>query len=622
MSSIERPHTLPRPGLLARLGRSKVSELLHGRISPGITPAQLIASSGLDEPARALIAEVCRKTGLWNDERCDIARELIAHFHDGAASGASSAQLIRSFGDVRQAAKLIRRSKVRGRSTLWHILRFLRRATAALVLIYTGLAVYFSLGTPRVSVDYVAKLNEPVLGILPEERAWPFYRDLAERFDAEPNAMEISPNVSPTKWPEVVRWIEDHADTLTLLDQATARPALGFVYGAEGSARELTKLAKQQGDPNDPFYNALITVLLPQLNYMRRNANILASDARLAAEQNDAERWLKRTRQIHRMGEHSRIPGILISHLVQIGIESIRLEQIQRMLVDHPGLLSDRQLAELAHDLALYHKPSDLLSYDGERMMFQDIVQRIYTDDGNGNGYLSLRGISNLQRIEALPGPPGTQDEWSALSELAKFAAAPPAAMLMASRKDLITTYDHYMDQLELNMDVPWRERRNESIEDQISVLKESRLLNIRYLLITQLLPALDRASNTAERLLTSRDATQVGIALELYRRRDGTYPATLEELTPALLPSVPVDPADGSTLRYRVVDGKPLVYSVGVDLDDDNGTFANAGRAGGSGSNAMAIGNTTDERYSGDWILYPQPRAAAEEDEEAVTAE
>jgi hypothetical protein len=40
----------------------------------------------------------------------------------------------------------------------------------------------------------------------------------------------------------------------------------------------------------------------------------------------------------------------------------------------------------------------------------------------------------------------------------------------------------------------------------------------------------------------------------------------------PDLLPAVPPDRYDGKPLRYQLVDGKPLVYSIGSDRDDDAG--------------------------------------------------
>jgi hypothetical protein len=58
-----------------------------------------------------------------------------------------------------------------------------------------------------------------------------------------------------------------------------------------------------------------------------------------------------------------------------------------------------------------------------------------------------------------------------------------------------------------------------------------------------------------------------------LFRRREGRWPDSLGELTPDLLPSVPVDRFDGQPLRYRVDETLgPVVYSIGADLDEDGG--------------------------------------------------
>ena len=81
-----------------------------------------------------------------------------------------------------------------------------------------------------------------------------------------------------------------------------------------------------------------------------------------------------------------------------------------------------------------------------------------------------------------------------------------------------------------------------------------------------------------AERYLGDRDGLLVGIALEAYHRRHGRYPATLGELTPDLLPAVPADRITGDPVRYRLVDGEPIVYSVGADRVDDGGRPADNG--------------------------------------------
>jgi hypothetical protein len=51
-----------------------------------------------------------------------------------------------------------------------------------------------------------------------------------------------------------------------------------------------------------------------------------------------------------------------------------------------------------------------------------------------------------------------------------------------------------------------------------------------------------------------------------------GSLPSSLDELVPALLPRVPVDPFSGSAIKYARRDGEFIVYSVGPNGKDDGG--------------------------------------------------
>lgn len=61
--------------------------------------------------------------------------------------------------------------------------------------------------------------------------------------------------------------------------------------------------------------------------------------------------------------------------------------------------------------------------------------------------------------------------------------------------------------------------------------------------------------------------------ALRAYRLDHGTYPAALTALVPGYLKAVPTDPfALSGPLRYKTVDAKYVLYSVGPDGKDDGG--------------------------------------------------
>jgi len=65
---------------------------------------------------------------------------------------------------------------------------------------------------------------------------------------------------------------------------------------------------------------------------------------------------------------------------------------------------------------------------------------------------------------------------------------------------------------------------------------------------------------------------TQVVLALQAYKDRQGSYPATLDELRSRLGWELPKDPFSGKDLVYKRQDKRFLLYSIGPDLNDDGG--------------------------------------------------
>jgi hypothetical protein len=70
-------------------------------------------------------------------------------------------------------------------------------------------------------------------------------------------------------------------------------------------------------------------------------------------------------------------------------------------------------------------------------------------------------------------------------------------------------------------------------------------------------------------------------VAAERFRRDTGHWPAALDELVPAYVTAVPLDPYDGRPLRSRRLDDGFVVYSVGPDQADDGGQVHSGGPRG-----------------------------------------
>lgn len=74
---------------------------------------------------------------------------------------------------------------------------------------------------------------------------------------------------------------------------------------------------------------------------------------------------------------------------------------------------------------------------------------------------------------------------------------------------------------------------------------------------------------------------TESALAVERFRLATGQFPRGLQQLVPEFLPRVPIDPFDGAPLRFRLRERGYVVYSIGMDRNDDQGAErSSTGRA------------------------------------------
>jgi hypothetical protein len=107
------------------------------------------------------------------------------------------------------------------------------------------------------------------------------------------------------------------------------------------------------------------------------------------------------------------------------------------------------------------------------------------------------------------------------------------------------------------------------------------------------LLPALGNITMKAVSAQTSTDHTALACALERYRLAHGKFPETLDALAPRFVAQLPTDLITGEPYKYRRTDdGQFILYSVGWNEKDDNGT----------------PGERRYDPKDGDWVwAYPQ---------------
>jgi hypothetical protein len=598
------------PEFLRRLRYTPARDLARGRISGRLDLMATIARSGLPTPAQDLIRRVVKRTRLWMLEKVAVADELIAHFTDGLESGSTIESLLEKFGNERQAAKLIRRAKKRNRPVAWHVLRGLGWIILIMLAVYVFLAARFMLSRPSPKVDYVAVLNKPVFAVPEGQRAWPIYRQailgigeregkeatdqLNEIFDARPGTEH---------WPKVGPWLKEHEKLVELTRQGAQKPIVGFIFGRDGSMHDPQIFPVASSLPAAKEDGTVLTILLPHLHELRVLASTLVTDATYAREQRDARRvmldieaLLNMPPQIHRDS------GFLILELGSMSFWELGLSTIEQTLLDQNLKLSDADLQKLAHLISRPKLPSDLVDFAGERMMVMDVIQRSYTDDGNGKGHLTAEGQKFLQLCGAIAGSPrqgsGTHRGYgTVLFEFLTLASGP----LTDSREAFVRKHARLMDIADANLRRPMREANWQPFED--AIYGRDAIDRIREPALN-LVVSLSTVQQRAEMVLAHRDGIGVAIAVELCRRKNGHYPESLDQLVPEYLPQIPADRITGDPVKYKLIQGKPLIYSVGADRDDD------AGRPpkGMNGWMSAASWRQSNELAAdGDWLLFPQ---------------
>ena len=571
-----------------RVWYTPLRDAIRGRFDARLDWPQLVASADLPIEMADTIRQTVRRTRLWRTEKVDIARELIAHFQDGLSTGRTPQQLMQAFGDAKQAARLMRRAKKRARPTPWHVLRWSLWTMEFFACVYVLMGFYLLPGRPSITTDYLANINARAFAVPDAERAWPLYREAILEMDGqfsqdyESNPFVLAGNVRPSdeKWPDAESFVVKHATAIAKLRAAGQRESLGLtvstnmesfapedsVFFIGNAAADRLAATNRAKDPTDGM---LISTLLPHFGFLRNASRVLATDCRRASRANDGQAALQDVRAILGVSRHFQESPLLISSLAVSSIQGMALSAVQEMLSQNADLWSNEQLRDLAHLIAR----SDIdwsRAIDGEKAMFYDILQRVYTDDGNGDGRLTIDGMRLLENISRFPdGNNFRHRSWLASTGI-PYVDLPAANLLVASRAEMAARYERYMDSAARRLHTPIWEWRESDLDP--SVTNPEQLSGSYYVLVGLTAPATESMSMAAEARRGERDGALIGIALEMYRREKGDWPKNLDELSPRWLPKLPVDRFTGQPLKYQLIDGEPVVYSVGEDKDDDGG--------------------------------------------------
>jgi hypothetical protein len=443
---------------------------------------------------------------------------------------------------------------------------------------YLALAIWLQNAAPVLRIDYLALLQADALRVPEDQRAWLVYERVGRRMGGDDWSSSLNKEVSGDG---KTAFLAGNRDNIGEMRQAARTMPLGFV--------------RQRSNIDEPL---LKLIEVNPLKHLRLICLVFIADSESAASVGDLPRALDNVHATFGLARQLGNRGTVIDCLVAVGIRSAGIEQAAKLLHDHAPGLTQAQLVELDAELAKPRVAADLLTLDGERLIFRDLIQRMYTDDGGGGGGGGGgRGAGGrVVNIGAAFNTPATAPS------LGSFFARPVIAMIMPTRRDMVATYDRLTGDIDKSLRAPMRDMDWTPHLVELNRLQGG-LNQVRYSLPVNLAAPLQRASISAERTLAAADGLRVAIAAERYRRDHAGFPPTIDALVPRYLPEIPADRITGDPLKLNTTQGKLVVYSVGADRKDDLGRPAH--RADGTWD--PRAGELNPQPIpDGDWRLYP----------------
>ena len=334
---------------------------------------------------------------------------------------------------------------------------------------------------------------------------------------------------------EDITFLTRHTETLDLLRQAAARPVCRFTR-----------------DYPRPSFDMLI----PEIQFLRNAARILAVSARYEASRGEIPAALRDVSSIMKMSLHASSEPILISGLVGLAIDGIAVN----VLIDILPFIDSDSLALL--------KRNDIHNFLSTP---PSLAKNIYGEEAFGLNVFSIFGTGEFDQLELasfLMDDLNVPD--SIYQQNVFFNPALAAYRIFLFPHDLAAyqqTMHSYQRVAESSDSYAARKTILNRIEDDLSSGRPKGF-------ITALLtPGIGKAIENAEKVRMRHAAILVAIAATEYRIVHDSLPEKADSLVPDFLPCLPKDTfIDTSRIRYSSKDDGVAIYSVGPNGKDDGG--------------------------------------------------
>ena len=485
----------------------------------------------------------------------------------------------------------------------------------------------FIVGRPDPTVNYLDELNAGIEQLSEEQKGWNIYRDVWAEYEfceggrRDFKELEITDGsgtrlVRPAdaEWNNAIKQLEDSARFLDSLRAGAGAPNLGLAlcvnlndYSLEDRAALFPDLPAEgplggglgvagvAADVDRLLTESIINLLLPHIQSFRTASRILAVDSRYAVQQGDTDRVVKNLESIMGLAHQAAESKILICKLVAVSVEQIGLELLDDLLVKNPNLFTLNQLTRVQKAIQS-REQSDDLNLSGERLMMLDTIQRVYTNNGQGGGRITKQGLAFLDVTGLIMG-----ERLTGVRLVNQFLIGPVALFSIAPRRETTQQMEVWLASMETQLKSPVYNKSNWDDLDQ-----EIQQAEIRHPVLASLFPDGVALHQVLLKSRAQREGVLMALAVYRYRIREGVWPASANDLIDGFLESLPVDPLSGDSLKYHRRGETFVIYSVGLDGEDNQGFRPRIFPGGGRPDVEIGIEEWSREN---DWVPEPTSR-------------
>jgi len=343
-----------------------------------------------------------------------------------------------------------------------------------------------------------------------------------------------------------------------------AHPLTDGITGEDAMLTPGQSAVKGSENPELLKINLLATQILD------RAATLILVDAALASADKDGERLVASIDTLHRICHHMCESRILLSQNYSRSIADRTIKVLLGILQQPEISLSEQQLVKLGELASNFEADFQVIDLSFTVTSFKDVVQRNYTDDGNGSGQLRDPRTGKI-----VPG--------------------------VASRKEILAFGEKLYATAQEEINRSAFELKHFKTFNELKTHSESP----KYALLIGMFPEVFGAYCGKEILLLRVAALRTAIAVELYYHKENKWPQQLTDLETSQTESLPEDRFAEQWLGYRLnVLGKPMIFSCGPDRDHEpSPTEFIASSSWLRGWHAQLMLGTTPQ--NGDWLLW-----------------